>query len=245
MTVRLELRGFRLDSDGLSDERTIMEAYGVEGSSTTEQYRNLLRFLAVHIRKKGSSIPEPKYEKPNCEHLTEPEPSKFYCVHERNNSKPQCSQVHLVNCNKCYELKQKRAEQKTTLVSETKPEPNTHVSPFSLKPISGFAEKTNVKHQQPKISMTNRTVKMGSLEWDVVENFVPHVKVEDGSRMCTFSGDLVYVNTDCKQCKQVNNPMYSACVYAVFQLGEKSESNLTASKIQTVTPATTKNSDMV
>ena len=210
----MELRGFRLESSSLEDERTVFEAFGIIDGTVSVRYRELLRFLAVHIRKNGSSVPSSKYEKPNCKHLTEPEPAKYHCVWKRNNAPPHIKTVHLIDCASCNEQEYTKptnyAERQIRNIIEEQKNEQTTPTPVPA---------TVVKKAPPKIEVTENSVTVGQLSFDIVQNWTP-VLQSDNSKRCPFTGDSVF-NNDCKTCKTSNQNMFSACVQVFWQAQKK------------------------
>jgi hypothetical protein len=102
----MENRSFRLSPEDVELERVIFEAYGIVDGSTTDKYRNLIRFLTENYRKTNRLTPQPKHTKPDCINLTEPEPSKYNCVFRRENKPPHIlKNIHLINCTSCQQQK--------------------------------------------------------------------------------------------------------------------------------------------
>lgn len=243
VTSSLKAKSVRLSS---ADERKLCELWelhGITDGDFSSRFRAFILYAHEHASKNHGELPTVQCEKPNCDQFTEVDKGKYECTQERTNKTPSIRKIHLRNCKQCQIQRQKREqdrkerEQKITEATKPlKPSPvletetklantTSHLSPYSSN--ANFAGKSNTKEEKH------------IFEFTVVENWKPLYQKSDGSKMCPFSGDLVYSGKECKQCKQTSNAMFTECLQVHWREQKKLlESNLT---LKNAPSTTTKN----
>jgi hypothetical protein len=212
-------KSVRLSSD---EERMLCELWEwhgiIEGDFSTK-YRAFIRYAHEHGSKFHGELPKPLCEKPNCDQFTEIAKGKYECTQARLNKTVFTRKVHLATCTQCQilraklEAEQKQREQKIieaktqlTQIHQTK----TEQPPPTQKPEPAVPAFVN-PNQKP------------IFELEVVKGWTDVIKA-DGSKMCPFSGDLVYASKECKQCKQTQPAMFTQCLN-IFWQAQKTKSN--------------------
>jgi hypothetical protein len=203
-------RSFRLEPDEVELERVLFEAYGFVDGSTTDKYRNLIKFLTEHLRKTDELIPKPKYEKPNCTNLTEPETGKYHCVFRRENKPPLIEKnLHLIDCASC---KQQEGKPKQT--------PQPQIQPIP-KLVNSGGEISSIQHKQQLTPVVHQKFTPNPAFDTTVVNYTN----DKMQRVCPFIHDtknwLVYYEYACKTCRKETPDKSQACVNLCRTLREK------------------------
>ena len=218
----MEKRSVRLSSEEVIAEREIFEGYGINEGSYSDNYRTLLRFLTEHIRKNGATVPSVKHEKPNCKFLTEPLPSKYHCVHIRENAPPKVASVHLSDCAKCYVL---RLQAQTSKPQVQPVQPAKAVGEIKAEILPSFSSNRSFNFV-PSSAFTPNPA-FGRIEVNYVDHF--------GRRVCPFEEChkwLVYPSV-CGVCRKEHKEKHDACVKLCCGLREELNLKNAPSPIQT------------
>ena len=226
MTIGLKSRtakGVKLSSDEESKLYELWEMHGITDGTFSDKFRAFILYAHEHGRKFHGELPKVQCEKPNCDMFTEVDRGKYECTQERDEKIPLIRRVHLKNCASCLKQKEKKKQKRQAReqrVLNTPQEDTEHQTPQTCTTQQVQPAIKKVQQTPPKIIVNGNSVQVGTLTFDVVPAWSSVVK-SDGSKMCPFSGDAVYIQKECKECKQSSQPMYSACVQVFWQEQKK------------------------
>lgn len=184
-------RSVRLGSDDDERERQIFERYGINQDTFSDNYRALLRLLHENLHKE-TPVPPAKYEKPDCKHLSEPQPSIFHCVYQRANAPPHIKAVHLIDCAACMKLR-------NPVTNET---PSTTLSPPR-------EETAAIQTQRIQFADDEHLT-----PFEGYEKVAFYVRSDNG-KFCPFEHDKraqVVYKYNCLNCEKHHNKKYLACL---------------------------------
>lgn len=197
-------RSVRLSSEDETLERTVFEGYGITGDTFAVNYRALIHFLHENLHK-STLPPPPKFAKPDCEHLSEIDTSKFHCVYERKNAPPSIKpDLHLIDCAHCKQQKETRLAKEKINIPETTPVilPPVAVQgdlPPTEEPAATRIQFADDEHLEPIEG------------WQKIINY----SKTDGSKICPFEHNKQYrfvYRFFCVNCERNHPKKYSACL---------------------------------